>query len=157
MVATDVASRGLDISNVTHVINYDLPSNIEDYIHRIGRTGRVGRLGTAISFVDVVNRPVIAKLLKLLSESDQNIPKWFQEMVDDERPGKYYEKRGSGYGYNQRNGGGYNNGSGYNNGGGGKSFYGGSGGGFTNSSTNGNQDGYYNNDEYEDEYDDYEY
>ena len=150
MVATDVASRGLDISNVTHVINYDLPSNIEDYIHRIGRTGRVGRLGTAISFVDVVNRPVIAKLLKLLSESDQNIPKWFQDMVDDERTGKYFEKRGNGYGYNQRNGGGYNNG-------GSKSFYGGSGGGFANNSTNGNQDGYYNNDAYEDEYDDYEY
>ena len=39
LVATDVASRGLDINNVTHVINYDLPTNIEDYVHRIGRTG----------------------------------------------------------------------------------------------------------------------
>jgi superfamily II DNA/RNA helicase len=42
LVATDVASRGLDINNVTHVINYDLPNNIEDYVHRIGRTGECG-------------------------------------------------------------------------------------------------------------------
>ena len=45
MVATDVAARGLDINGVTHVINYDMPSNIDDYVHRIGRTGRIGRKG----------------------------------------------------------------------------------------------------------------
>jgi len=52
LVATDVASRGLDIDNVTHVINYDLPESYEDYIHRIGRTGRASRKGTALTFVD---------------------------------------------------------------------------------------------------------
>lgn len=52
LLATDVAARGLDINNVSHVINYDLPATYEDYIHRIGRTGRAGRLGTALTFVD---------------------------------------------------------------------------------------------------------
>lgn len=52
LVATDVASRGLDIENVTHVINYDLPQTYEDYIHRIGRTGRAGKKGVALTFFD---------------------------------------------------------------------------------------------------------
>ncbi len=52
LLATDIASRGLDIENVTHVINYDLPQNYEDYVHRIGRTGRADKKGIALSFVD---------------------------------------------------------------------------------------------------------
>jgi superfamily II DNA/RNA helicase len=52
MVATDVASRGLDINDVSHVINYDLPATYEDYTHRVGRTGRAGKKGKAITFVD---------------------------------------------------------------------------------------------------------
>jgi len=51
LLATDVASRGLDIDNVTHVINYDLPQTYDDYIHRIGRTGRIGKSGTALTFI----------------------------------------------------------------------------------------------------------
>ncbi|MDB5056047.1 MAG: helicase [Bacilli bacterium] len=51
LVATDVAARGIDIENITHVINYDLPLEKESYVHRIGRTGRAGKTGTAISFV----------------------------------------------------------------------------------------------------------
>jgi superfamily II DNA/RNA helicase len=51
MLATDIASRGLDIDNVSHVINYDLPQSYEDYIHRIGRTGRANKTGVALSFV----------------------------------------------------------------------------------------------------------
>lgn len=50
LVATDVAARGIDVSGITHVINYDLPKNAEDYVHRIGRTGRAGASGIAISF-----------------------------------------------------------------------------------------------------------
>jgi ATP-dependent RNA helicase RhlE len=52
LLATDVASRGLDIENVTHVINYDAPESYDDYVHRIGRTGRAGKKGTALTFVD---------------------------------------------------------------------------------------------------------
>jgi superfamily II DNA/RNA helicase len=52
LIATDVASRGLDIPNVSHVINYDLPESYENYIHRIGRTGRADKKGTALTFVD---------------------------------------------------------------------------------------------------------
>lgn len=51
LIATDVASRGIDVENITHVINYDLPETQEDYIHRIGRTGRSGNKGVAISFI----------------------------------------------------------------------------------------------------------
>ena len=52
MVATDVASRGIDVEDVTHVINYDVPESYNDYVHRIGRTGRAGKKGVALTFVD---------------------------------------------------------------------------------------------------------
>ncbi len=52
LIATDVASRGIDIEDVTHVINYDAPESYEDYIHRIGRTGRAGKRGVALTFID---------------------------------------------------------------------------------------------------------
>jgi len=52
LLATDVASRGLDVEGVTHVINFDLPETREDYIHRIGRTGRVNNRGVALTLVD---------------------------------------------------------------------------------------------------------
>lgn len=52
LIATDVAARGIDIDNVSHVINYDAPTSFEDYTHRIGRTGRAGRRGVALTFVD---------------------------------------------------------------------------------------------------------
>lgn len=51
LIATDVAARGLDISCVSHVINYDVPANYDDYVHRIGRTGRADRKGVALTFV----------------------------------------------------------------------------------------------------------
>jgi superfamily II DNA/RNA helicase len=52
LLATDVAARGLDIEDVTHVINFDEPNTYEDYVHRIGRTGRAGKTGKALTFIN---------------------------------------------------------------------------------------------------------
>ncbi len=59
LIATDVASRGLDIPNVSHVINYDLPESYESYIHRIGRTVRADKTGVALTFVEQKNESII--------------------------------------------------------------------------------------------------
>ncbi len=84
MLATDVASRGLDIPDVTYVVNYDLPTNIESYVHRIGRTGRIGKTGTAISFIDRVDEPMYYKLYKVLCDSKQDVPKWFEALLGNQ-------------------------------------------------------------------------
>ena len=66
-----VAARGLDIPNVKHVINFDLPSDIDEYVHRIGRTGRMGNLGLATSFFNEKNRNLTKDLVELVVESNQ--------------------------------------------------------------------------------------
>ncbi|CAI9616403.1 unnamed protein product [Staurois parvus] len=81
LVATAVAARGLDISNVKHVINFDLPSDIEEYVHRIGRTGRVGNLGLATSFFNEKNINITKDLLDLLVEAKQEVPSWLENMA----------------------------------------------------------------------------
>ena len=62
LVATDVAARGLDVAGISHVINFDLPRGVEDYVHRIGRTGRGGRKGVAISLVSARDRGLLARI-----------------------------------------------------------------------------------------------
>lgn len=69
LVATDVASRGIDINNITHVINYDLPRTGEDYVHRIGRTGRIGNSGTAISLVKKHDLSLVKKIEKYTKQT----------------------------------------------------------------------------------------
>jgi len=76
LVATDVASRGLDITAVKHVINFDLPGDIDDYVHRIGRTGRAGNDGFATAFFNEKNANIASDLVVLLEESSQEVEEW---------------------------------------------------------------------------------
>jgi len=69
MVATDIAARGIDVENISLVINFDLPDNSEDYVHRIGRTGRAGRHGKAISFVTSTQKADVSKIERLIRKS----------------------------------------------------------------------------------------
>ena len=80
-MATAVAARGLDIPNVTHVVNYDLPSDIDDYVHRIGRTGRAGNTGISTAFFNRGNRAVVRDLLDLLKEANQEVPAFLENIA----------------------------------------------------------------------------
>lgn len=80
LVATDVAARGLDIDDVTHVINFDMPRKADIYIHRIGRTGRAGNKGTAISLVEAHDMAVIGKIERYI---DEKLPR---RVIDGLRP-----------------------------------------------------------------------
>lgn len=77
LVATDVGSRGLDFPEVAHVINYDLPDSIEDYVHRCGRTGRMGHFGVATSFL-TLDCKIADELKEMLEIMDQVVPKELQ-------------------------------------------------------------------------------
>ncbi|QOL27040.1 ATP-dependent RNA helicase SrmB [Thalassotalea sp. LPB0316] len=80
LVATDVAARGLDIDDVTHVINFDMPRKADIYLHRIGRTGRAGNKGTAISLVEAHDMAVIGKIERYI---DEKLPR---RVIDGLRP-----------------------------------------------------------------------
>ncbi|XP_054708591.1 probable ATP-dependent RNA helicase DDX43 [Uloborus diversus] len=79
LIATDVASRGLDIKDITHIFNMYFPRNIEEYVHRVGRTGRAGRTGTAISIFTREDWMHAQDLINILEEANQYVP---QELFD---------------------------------------------------------------------------
>lgn len=81
LVATAVAARGLDIPNVSHIVNYDLPSDIDDYVHRIGRTGRAGNIGIATAFFNRNNKNIVKGLVDLLTEANQEIPDFLNKIA----------------------------------------------------------------------------
>ncbi|CAO3590300.1 unnamed protein product [Absidia cylindrospora] len=131
MVATAVAARGLDIANVSHVISYDLPTDIDDYVHRIGRTGRAGNTGLATAFFNRNNKNIVNDFVDILKEANQEVPGFLESIARENRPGS----RGGrgGYGGRGRGGGGfggrdfrkYNNGNDYSYSRGGDNFNGG--------------------------------
>ncbi|CAO4360736.1 unnamed protein product [Caenorhabditis nigoni] len=87
LVATAVAARGLDIPNVRHVVNYDLPGDSDEYVHRIGRTGRCGNLGIATSFFNDKNRGIGRDLKTLIMEANQEVPEWLHQVAAEGRIG----------------------------------------------------------------------
>ncbi|WKA02532.1 hypothetical protein VitviT2T_020708 [Vitis vinifera] len=123
LVATDVAARGLDIPHVAHVVNFDLPNDIDDYVHRIGRTGRAGKTGLATAFFNENNSSLARGLAELMQESNQEVPAWLSR----------YAARSSygGGGRNRRSGGGrfggrdFRRDTSFNRSGGGGDYYGG--------------------------------
>ena len=80
MIATDVASRGLDVKDIKTVINYDFPTQVEDYVHRIGRTGRAGEKGLSITFFSRNDAKKARELIQLLRQNDQVVPEELAEM-----------------------------------------------------------------------------
>lgn len=134
LVATAVAARGLDIPNVKHVINFDLPSDIEEYVHRIGRTGRMGNLGLATSFFNDKNRNLTKDMVELIIESSQELPGWLEALSVDYRSYGGPPRRGKGKAFGSRDyrmegGRGGGGGGGGRGGGGGNSYGGGNSGG----------------------------
>ncbi|XP_065891815.1 probable ATP-dependent RNA helicase DDX53 isoform X2 [Dysidea avara] len=91
LIATDVASRGLDIKDVTYVVNYDFPNHIEDYVHRVGRTGRAGKSGKALSFFTRDDWRWAGELIKILVEAQQDVPDELVAMA--ERFEQHQERR----------------------------------------------------------------
>eukprot|EP01029_Cantina_marsupialis_P026156 TRINITY_DN695_c0_g2_i2.p1 TRINITY_DN695_c0_g2~~TRINITY_DN695_c0_g2_i2.p1 ORF type:complete len:593 (+),score=178.69 TRINITY_DN695_c0_g2_i2:62-1840(+) len=98
LVATDVASRGLDIPNVESVINYDLPNDISSYIHRIGRTGRAGHVGKATAFFNDRNIGVANELHDILAESKQEVPEFLVSLAHSKFRSGRGGKRGGRFG-----------------------------------------------------------
>lgn len=76
LIATDVAARGIDIPNVSLVVNYHMPNQFQEYIHRIGRTGRAGKSGTSLSFVDDGDAEILPNLKAFLGKGSKRPPEW---------------------------------------------------------------------------------
>jgi ATP-dependent RNA helicase DDX3X len=93
-----VAARGLDIPHVAHVINFDLPNDIDDYVHRIGRTGRAGKSGLATAFFNDGNITLARPLCELMQEANQEVPQWLEQCA-------VRSSYGRGGGRNHRSGG----------------------------------------------------
>ncbi|RIA81220.1 putative DEAD/DEAH box RNA helicase [Glomus cerebriforme] len=117
LIATAVAARGLDIKNVMHVINYDLCNDIDEYVHRIGRTARVGNKGLATTFYNERNSEIAPKLVKILLECSQDVPDFLRSYMpekdlvfDDDDDGIATEnKSSSNYTKNTQDNSGYGN------------------------------------------------
>ncbi|XP_004623234.1 probable ATP-dependent RNA helicase DDX43 [Octodon degus] len=88
LIATDLASRGLDVHDITHVYNYDFPRNIEEYVHRVGRTGRAGRTGMSITLITRNDWRIATELINILKRANQSIPEELVSMAERYRANK---------------------------------------------------------------------
>ena len=95
LVATDIASRGIDVDSVTHVVNYDVPEPPEDYVHRVGRTGRAGNIGQAMTFVTPVEEMAMKQIERLTEQEVERIelPE-FNQTVGSSAINKMFSKSG---------------------------------------------------------------
>merc|ERR1711862_729924 len=82
LVATDVASRGIDVKDIKYVINYDFPSSIEVYIHRVGRTGRAGATGSSYTFFTSDKIRHAQELIEVLTEANQPVPQELEKIAE---------------------------------------------------------------------------
>jgi ATP-dependent RNA helicase DeaD len=89
LVATDVAARGLDVERISHVVNYDIPTDTESYVHRIGRTGRAGRTGDALSFVTPRERHLLKSIERATRQPLTQMPLPSVEDVNETRVAKF--------------------------------------------------------------------
>ncbi|RXG73543.1 ATP-dependent RNA helicase p62 [Armadillidium vulgare] len=102
LVATDIASRGIDVSDITLVINYDFPPCIEDYVHRIGRTGRAGKPGTSLSFITSNdNMNAIKDLIKLLEKGNCEVSQSLYNLSKREKELKEMKRKFRGFDVHQ--------------------------------------------------------
>ena len=100
MVATDIAARGIDVKDISLVVNFDLPQNSEDYVHRIGRTGRAGRSGKAITFITASQKADVKKIERLIRKSlpllsHPAFPQDPKDLINDEKAHKPQQSRSS--------------------------------------------------------------
>jgi ATP-dependent RNA helicase RhlE len=103
LVATDVAARGIDISNLPYVVNFDMPTYPNDYIHRIGRTGRAGREGTAISFLSIDEQKFLRGIEELIdSKIPQKIEEGFKPSDKPENSSGSKRSKGKKFGFQKR-------------------------------------------------------
>ena len=103
MVATDVAARGIDISNLPYVVNFDMPTYPNDYIHRIGRTGRAGKEGTAISFLSIDEQKFLRGIEELIdSKIPQKTEEGFKPSDNPENSSGQKRSKGKKFGFQKR-------------------------------------------------------
>lgn len=118
LVATDVAARGIDVAGISHVINFDPPRQVEDYVHRIGRTGRAGRTGTAVTLAEFKERRIIRDIERYTGQTIElhtipgMEPTRREERPRDGAPKRRYGKSSSGGGGGRFKSGGYGGGGG---------------------------------------------
>ncbi len=99
LVATDIASRGIDVDGITHVINFDLPNEPDSYVHRIGRTGRAGAMGTALSFCDIEEKAYLLDIEKTIRQTVEVLESHpYHDPVIANDPGTVRKRQGGGKG-----------------------------------------------------------